>query len=231
MNKSFVIAGISSIILSFGIGWAYGFKKIPPSTKFANLLKGNTNNYETFREKARYQHFELSIPNPDVVFLGGGITQAAVFNEALETSARIYNRGARGDTAFDILNRLQEIKKLNPKVVYLMVGMNDLHRGASPKQISENISKIHDSLTKSGIKIIVQETIQCQPSKCSYKNEVNELNKLLASLFKSDLLQLGELSSTNGLDGNLTSDGVHLNKEGYAAWINILRKTQSNYLQ
>ena len=231
MKKRFFIAGISSIILSFGVGWVYGFKKIPPSTKLANLLRGHTNNYEAVRDKPRYQHFELSIPNPDVVFLGDSITQASTFNEVFGTSARIYNRGVGGDTAFDIINRLQEIKSLKPKVVYLMVGINDLHRGASPKQVADNISTIHSSLTESGIKTIVQETIQCQASKCSFKDEVNDLNKILAVKFKSELLHMGELSSMHGLSDNLTYDGIHLNKEGYETWINQLRQYPSRYLQ
>lgn len=228
--KKIALVGIASIAFSFGIGWAYGFKRITPSTIIATMLRRNVRNYEEFREKPRYQHFELSIPNPDVVFLGDSITEASMFNESLDTSARIYNRGVSGDTAFDIINRLHEIKRLKPKVVYLMVGINDLNRGASPAQVAENISKIHDSLAKSGIKTIVQETIQCQPPKCSLKDEVNELNSILASVFKSELLRMGELSSTNGLNERFTYDGVHLNKKGYEAWINQLLSHPSSFL-
>jgi len=230
-TKNNVLKGIIFITLSFGLGWVCGYKRIPPSAKLVNLMRGSTNNYNDFSNKPRYELFELSIPNPAVVFLGDSITEASIFNETFETSSRIYNRGVGGDTAVDILNRLQEIKKLKPRFVYLMVGINDLHKGASPEQVAENIVKIHDTLAKEGIKTIVQKTIQCQPSKCSYTKEVNELNKTLASIFKSELIDLGELNSANGLDDNLTYDGVHLNKKGYEIWIKKLQQSLSSSLQ
>ena len=230
-SKQITLAAIILSSISFGLGWLYGFKQIPPSTKSARPLRGQTDIFNSYKEESANERFELSLPKPDAVFLGDSITQASAFNETFSTPARIYNRGVSGDTTVDILNRLQEIKDLQPKNVYLMIGINDLYTGATPTQVAENISKIHDALSKEGIKTIVQETIQCQPSKCPYTNEVNNLNKILALKFKAELLSLGELSSINGLSENLTYDGIHLNKKGYEAWANQLRQTPSRYFK
>jgi len=228
-NKTALLAIFISTISFLG-GWIYGFKRIPPSTKLADFLRWQireqTIDYNQVRLQPRHEHFQLSTPNPDIVFLGDSITQASLFNEYFVMPLRIYNRGVNGETSFDILNRLQEIVDLQPKNVYLMVGINDLYNGAKPIQVANNIQKIYDILIKEGISIHVQKTIQCQPSKCfNTINKVNQLNSILSSKFKSKLIDLGELNANSGLRGDLTYDGVHLNKKGYEIWITQLRKT------
>ena len=106
-----------------------------------------------------------------------------------------------------------------------MAGINDFYKGASPSQVAENISKIYYGLTNAGIQAFVQETVQCDPSICSYVDDINELNAILASVFKSKLVRLGKLSFADGLSEELTHDGIHLNKKGYEIWIGKLRKT------
>lgn len=223
IGKKIALIGLVLVTFSFGGGWLYGFKKIAPSEKFAHFLRGYTNNYYNFRPKPRYDHFNLSIPNPDVVFLGDSLTQSSLFSEMFISPIRIYNRGVGGDTAIDILNRLREIEKLNPQHVYLMVGINDLGRGATPSQVANNIVEIYHKLSEKGISTYVQETIQCQPSKCTYVSKINELNNILASKLKSKLVRLGELSSKVGLSKDLTYDGIHLNKKGYRVWADHLK--------
>ena len=56
-------------------------------------------------------------------------------------------------------------------------------------------------------------------------SKVNELNALLSSFaLKNDIqyLNLGKLADNRGLNASLTTDGVHLNIEGYAIWIDAL---------
>tara|TARA_Y100001968_G_C19242086_1_gene659975 strand:- start:156 stop:869 length:714 start_codon:yes stop_codon:yes gene_type:complete len=229
-NKTALLVILISTISFLG-GWIYGFKRIPPSTKLSDFLRWQRQireqsiGYNRVRLKPRYEHFKLSTPNPDIVFLGDSITESSLFNESFVMPSRIYNRGVSGDTAVDILNRLQEVIDLRPRDVYLMVGINDLAMGAKPIQVANNIEKIYDILSNKGINIHVQQTIQCQPSKCSYTREVNELNRILSSKFKFKLIDLGELTANTGLSGDLTYDGFHLNKKGYEIWITQLRKT------
>jgi len=225
MQKKTALLAILMSTISFLGGWIYGYKRIPPSIKLAYILRKQIKNYHQFEEKPRHEHFKLSAPNPDIVFLGDSITAASLFNEHFIMPSRIYNRGVNRDTSFDILNRLQEIIYLQPKNVYLMVGINDLYNGIEPIQVANNIQKIYDILSKEGINIHVQKTIQCQPSKCfNTISKVNELNSILSSKFKSKLIDLSELNAKSGLRGDLTYDGLHLNKKGYEIWISELRK-------
>jgi len=226
------------ISISFVSGWVYGFKRLPPTNSVANALRKailagtQTTNQAAKNKSIKASGFqpELIKRNPDIVFLGDSLTRRFPVSEIFSEPSRIYNRGVEGDTTTDILNRIDQIQELRPKNVYLMIGINDLWRGSKAEDVAKNIYLIHDKLSKSGAKVFVQKTIQCQPSKCTFYGEVNRLNTLLSSAYGSKLVELGELNSVNGLSGHLTYDGIHLNSTGYSVWSRELRRNSNNAL-
>lgn len=223
--KHFALQAILLASISFGGGWLYGFKRIPPSTEVGDSLDGYTKDDLQIRRNSRYDIFRLSAPKPDVIFLGDSITEAGLFNEFFTSPAKIYNRGVSADTSSDIISRLEEVINLKPDTVFLMVGINDLNRGSSPIEIANNIKNIHDRLSEAGINVFIQKTIQCHPSRCSVTKKVNQLNEILSSSYKSSkIIDLGNLNSTNGLSSELTTDGIHLSRKGYEEWLKHLRQ-------
>ena len=223
--KHFALQAILLASISFGGGWLYGFKRIPPSTEVGDSLLGYTKDDLQIRRNSRYDIFRLSAPKPDVIFLGDSITEAGLFNEFFTSPAKIHTRGVSADTSSDIISRLEEVINLKPDTVFLMVGINDLNRGSSPIEIANNIKNIHDRLSEAGINVFIQKTIQCHPSRCSVTKKVNQLNEILSSSYKSSkIIDLGNLNSTNGLSSELTTDGIHLSRKGYEEWLKHLRQ-------
>lgn len=68
-----------------------------------------------------------------------------------------------------------------------------------------------------------------------YKNDqVRQVNLELKALAKDEKVELIDLyahfaDAQGNLPAKYTFDGVHLNKEGYDIWVNVLRK--GNYLK
>lgn len=74
--------------------------------------------------KPIYESLNSEFSHNKIVFLGDSITYRFPWHEAFDGQA--INRGIGSDTTVEILNRIDEIAKLNPKVVLVMVGINDL---------------------------------------------------------------------------------------------------------
>ena len=120
-----------------------------------------------------------------------------------------------------------EIISVEPKYAFIMVGINDIYQNISIEDIFVNYVEIVRKLQEKDIFVVIQSTIQCELSKCGQKrvSKVNELNALLSAFAsKNDIeyLNLGKLTDVRGLDASYTTDGVHLNMEGYRTWVDIL---------
>src|ERR1035437_634694 len=91
------------------------------------------------------------MPGPaDVVMLGDSITEWSDWRELLP-NADVINRGIRGDTSDGVLERLPEVIRRNPRIVVLMIGVNDLYIGLPPSIPDQNIVAIARELRARGI--------------------------------------------------------------------------------
>ena len=89
---------------------------------------------------------------PRIVFLGDSITDAWRLNEYF-TGRDFVNRGIGGQTTLQMLARFrQDVAALNPKVVVVLGGTNDIAAGVSINQITENLATIGDLAKAHGIK-------------------------------------------------------------------------------
>ena len=107
--------------------------------------------------------------NPvDVVFVGDSITQMFPTNELFQDFSS-KNRGIQGDLSLGINITMEErVCKLQPKVLYLMIGTNDVAYWGYNNQLT--IDYIHDGLQyvrqlNKGCKIILCSVPPC----CYYK--------------------------------------------------------------
>jgi lysophospholipase L1-like esterase len=161
-------------------------------------------------------------PKIDVVFIGDSLTEGAEWSDFFPNIS-VANRGVGGNTTADILRRLDSIVSLKPEYAFIMLGINDIDRGVPLLHIVSRYVAIVKSLRKNGIEVVIQSTIQCQPSECFSKSEiVNELNTSLKEYAKSlnmRFVELGVLSKKDGLESIHSYDGVHLNGKGYRVWV------------
>lgn len=169
-----------------------------------------------------------------IVFIGDSITQRGLWDE-LFPNQPIRNRGINSDTSSGVLNRLDEIKKLNPSKVFLMIGVNDLYAREPIEEIVKNYTKILDFFSEElqGTEVFVQSVLPLNYNlyyaKDKIKNEtINNLNielKKLSGTFNYVYLDLNSLFKENGqLNPKLTTDGIHLNGGGYALWKNEINQ-------
>lgn len=164
----------------------------------------------------------------DIVFLGNSITEQAGDWALITKNTKARNRGIAGDTTDGVLARLGEIIYFKPLQIFILIGINDLFRDDMTAEkvfnnILEIVNQIHDGSPET--KIFVQ-TILPTTTK-SIKEKIQLTNSLL---FNADSTQSYELIALHNhfeaVDGlmnmEFSVDGVHLNENGYAQWVDII---------
>jgi len=168
-----------------------------------------------------------------LVFLGDSIMQGwgddmhGVFGDVL-----IANRGISGDTTRGMLLRLeQDVLKLNPAGIVMLMGTNDLEEGAEPKTIADNLALIvqlihsHDAKTP----IVLCLVFPSSESKKRPVDKIKEINRLFQSSVKGNnlitVVDTWTLFANEKGDATIEEfpDLLHPNGLGYKKWENALR--------
>jgi lysophospholipase L1-like esterase len=167
-----------------------------------------------------------------IVFLGDSLTQNCNWDELFQNQ-NIINRGIMSDTTKGVLERLDDIIKLKPKKIFLMIGINDLH-DKSIDVVSENYSKILSVLEKKlpGTKIYVQSVLPINNNINKYDIRPETIINLNAKIKKTcgdKKIQYINLydkfkDNDNMLLKKYTIDGTHLNGKGYLVWKQTIEK-------
>ncbi|MGV3719682.1 MAG: GDSL-type esterase/lipase family protein [Actinomycetota bacterium] len=179
----------------------------------------------------------MSPPAPGgVVFIGSSSirlwkTLAEDFPEL-----NVLNRGFGGSVLSESVHYAPRIVlPYKPKMVVLYAGSNDIHLGVTPAQVRKDfeafVKVIHASLPDTRI---VYVTINPSVSRWSEADRVLEANGLIEAYIReksAEGVKLAYVDSYSKLlspDGKprpelLRADGLHLNAEGYAAWLAILK--------
>jgi len=156
----------------------------------------------------------------DVVMLGDSITEGIDWQE-LFPKVKMLNRGISGDTSKGVLNRLNEIIDRRPRVVFLMIGINDLRSGIQASAVAANIRSIVDTLRRESIRLVLQSTLYVTAHYAPLNDRVNKLNRLLADFCAPGVFCLdlnARLAEHRGLSSRFSLDGLHLNAAGYLIW-------------
>ncbi len=150
------------------------------------------------------------------------------------------NQGISGETSNGLLRRLTLLDRTQPETVFVMIGINDLIRGVSDEAILDNQRLIIQDLrwVHPNVEIIIQSILPHSGAKATWEgrdrllalpnSRIRELNRQLALLAQEegvkflDLYQL--FTDTQGnLRIELSSDGLHLNEQGYLVWRSALQ--------
>lgn len=179
-----------------------------------------------------------------VVFMGNSITIGWLshFPEYFEGKPYI-NRGIGGQTTPQMLLRFrQDVLDLEPAVVVLLAGTNDIAGNTGPmslEQIMDNIVSMTELAQSNGIKVILASVLPAydypwRPGMHPNK-KIPELNARIAAYAKqSNALYLDYFSAmtdgNNGLQESLGYDGVHPNSKGYQVMAPLTNKAISEAL-
>lgn len=170
----------------------------------------------------------------DIVFFGDSLTYYADFS-ALFPDKVVCNLGLRGDTILGMINRMEQIAILEPRVIYLMAGINDVANCSKAE-----FSQLYDSLIRKildfipGVTLIVQSilpvnnkdfVVSCNNKLIgSYNNEIFNL----ANKYNLHYLDLFSEYGTHGiLDSSNTTDGIHLKADSYNKWFKVILTSRS----
>ncbi|MBD2326522.1 GDSL-type esterase/lipase family protein [Alkalinema sp. FACHB-956] len=142
------------------------------------------------------------------------------------------NQGISGDTTRGILQRLDDFSTARPDRIYVMAGVNDVKRGASDREILQNLSKIITRLQRHHpqAEIIVQSILPTR-SPMIPNDRIEVLNQHLAQLTAQQGVAFLDLYSQfvdrdGYLQQRLSTDGIHLNLQGYQVWQTALSQAE-----
>ena len=195
------------------------------------------------QEKIQKKYRELnqiSLLDPDIIFIGDSIIEYYPLQELLGTSKIMVNRGIRGYQTGLLLDNLDaHLYGGAVDQIVLLIGTNDIGKEVELEQTLHNLEAVIQSIARdfplTQIKLLsilpVNEGTEYQQTVYIRTNEKikawNQAYQNLASaymqvefvpVFENLLDQKGQLKS------DFTTDGLHLSVSGYQALSSTLKK-------
>lgn len=159
--------------------------------------------------------------------------------ELLPSERNWLNQGISGETSAGLLNRLELLDQTQPSAIFVMIGINDLIRGtrdetilANQKLIVRYLRQVHPQA-----QIVVQSILPHSAEEVTWEgrdrllaisnSRIRKLNEKLKAIADSEgVIYLDLYPLFADFDGNLkrdlSTDGLHLNPQGYLVWRNAL---------
>ena len=181
---------------------------------------------------------EPAITDEDVVMLGNSLTENGGDWGKRLGKKHVVNRGISGDEVMGVYDRLHQILPGHPQKLFLMIGINDVSHNLTADSIAGMIRLTVERIQRESpeTELHLQSLLPINESFGRYKlltgktdlvPEINTRLKALAQEKKIDFIDLFPLfaeGNTNVLRKDLTTDGLHLNEEGYKIWAKALKK-------
>lgn len=178
------------------------------------------NNHQSNLQKTKADNF-------DICFLGDSITSGWPGDLMKKYSGKFRptNFGIGGDRTENVLFRLNngELAWTNPKVIVLLLGVNNLSMGNNPGEVALGVSTV---ITK--LRAVVPDAkillLGVFPTKLADHNaRIPRVNAYLAKMGDGKMIRFLDINSKfMGKDGELRNDvmkdAVHLNRNGYVIW-------------
>jgi lysophospholipase L1-like esterase len=167
---------------------------------------------------------------PRVVLLGDSITELWVRGDPSVFSDEVIGRGISGQTTPQMLLRFfQDVIDLHPQVVHIMAGTNDVAGNTGPtseQDVENNITAMVELAQVHHIRVVLASIPPAVafPWNPSLKpaSSIVELNRWLRSYASKSGSQYVDYysvlaDSKGGFRPELSNDGVHPNRDGFAA--------------
>ena len=180
--------------------------------------------------KENEQLSQLSENKSRIVFMGDSITEEwGRLSPDFFQPTHYINRGIGGQTTPQMLVRFkQDVINLNPAIVFILAGTNDIAGNTGPanqEMITNNIFSMAELSVRFSIKVVLSSILPVDkyPWAENIKEvpeTISKINQQLKSFSQEhSIIYLDYYSSmvgeNRGLKKEYTTDGVHLNKEGY----------------
>ncbi len=178
-------------------------------------------------------------PNTCKLFIGDSITEGYELNKHYSDNTLV-NMGIGGDFTSGILMRLDIVKNLQPKKIFIMIGINDITKAVPRDVIHRRYAEIITRLKKDCPKaqLYVQSNLPTSGLGGSDESNNAVLAEVLAlNAFLQEQCALKNVTYINlyplfELDGKLNScytyDGLHISNDGYTLWTDTIRALVEN---
>ncbi|MCX6169859.1 MAG: GDSL-type esterase/lipase family protein [Ignavibacteriales bacterium] len=213
---------------------AVSFPQTKPIVK--DTLRYRTNSNYTLQQSM----FDIyKTRQADIVMLGNSLTHGAAWNELLGRP-NVIERGITSDVLYGYESRISAIYKLNPKIVFIMGGLNDIYNWTPVEDIFAVYVRIISGLRSRNIIPVIQSTTYSAKTYAKdwggtpegnfgRNREVDKLNKLLSDYAKKNNIDYIDVNSlTAGKDGflrpELSWDGIHFKADAYKLWAKEVEK-------
>lgn len=238
-NTDTAIKNLSKIILA--IFYIIFFTNIQAQMKNQNDSLRYLKNPLYNRSLEMYDVYKTK--HADVIMLGNSLTNGGKWNELLGRT-NVLEMGIPSDILSGFLARVNYVYKFNPKIVFIMGGLNDIYNWTPVEEIFSLYVKLVNEIRSKNIIVVIQSTTYAAknygkdyggtPETNGNRNrEVDKLNKLLSEFAKKnniDYLDINSLLSRNGyLKDEVTWDGVHFKANAYKIWANEVDKILKKY--
>lgn len=144
---------------------------------------------------------------------GADKTQSYPAILAQKTGWNVINMGVNGDTTTDVLNRLDKVVALSPKLVLLGIGGNDVLKRVSASNIKANLIAIINTLQGKSIPVVLIAEPHFSASALFGKASDNPIYQEVADELSIPLF--ADEWSRILSDKALKSDQIHANGAGY----------------
>ena len=200
------------------------------------LGKRHSLNYEGWVALLSKEASALAVNPPQALSILAGDSISLWFPGELLPPDQVWlNQGISGETTQGLLKRLDAFQQLNPDRIFVMIGINDLLRGISPNEVLREQKQLIQTLKKDHPEslIILQSILPHSAEAATWEGRDRLLkldNQTIATL-NQNLKQLAQAQDVYYLDlwplfldqegklrAYLTTDGLHLNENGYLVW-------------
>ena len=163
-----------------------------------------------------------------VVFFGDSITQGWDLDKSFP-SAGYVNRGIGGQTTAQMLVRFrQDVIAINPQVVVILAGTNDIAENLGPttlEEIENNLMSMVDIAERNGVRVVLSSILPA--GQYPWRKEIQPIEKIVAlnnwmagyasgrGLVYVDYFSAMQ-NDKHWMKGDLSPDGIHPNAAGYA---------------
>jgi lysophospholipase L1-like esterase len=213
----------------------------PSPTPSTELGKRHKLTYKQWEDVLRSEANIAAIKRPQRLTILAGDSLSLWFpTELLPQQREWLNQGISGETSEGLWKRLDLFDKTQPETILVMIGINDFVKGISDEDILENHRKITTYLQKKHPKaqLVIQSILPHGGENATWEGrdklltisnsrirELNEKLKDLATKANIKYLDLHPLFVDNqgNLRNELSTDGLHLSKQGYLVWRSALQ--------
>jgi len=194
-------------------------------------------NYQQWQELLAKEATVVAEQKPDRLSILAGDSISLWFPAELLPEQRAWlNQGISGETSQGLLNRLDMLDQTEPETIFVMIGINDLLRGTTDQTILSNQREMVQYLQSvhPQSQIVMQSILpHASEEEATWEgrdrfadlpnSRIQMLNQQLETIAQEEGVYFLDLypifaDGQGNLRMSLSTDGLHLNAQGYQTW-------------